>query len=96
MGENKAAITYIKGLQIKKHIPDEILDNVKLSVKEAGHEWNDDLIERCCLSVNSKYIACVLECDEVSFSHKGYLFGFWWDEMKSEYAFSWSKKHLHL
>ena len=96
MGKNEAAIEYLKGLEIKKHIPDEIIDKVIQSVKEAGHEWNDDLIKRCCLSINSKYKSCVLECDEVSFSHKGYLFGFWWDEVKREYRFSWSKPYLHI
>lgn len=96
MGKNEAAIKYLKGLEIKKHIPTEIMNKVVQSVKEAGHEWNDDLIKRCCLSINSKYKFCVLECDEVSFSHKGCLFGFWWDELNEEYQFSWSKRYLHL
>jgi len=93
IGERK--LDLIKGLTIKKYLPEAIMKNVHMAMDNQKMEWTDDIIEDCTMVISpAGFMTIMYKYDALYF--KGLmLFGFT-DEPKHDYRFSFPLKQFHI
>jgi hypothetical protein len=85
---------FVDGHSMKKYLPEVIMDNVHLALKDREMPWDDATIGKCTMKI-SRYSASVLYRYDYTFHNGLLLFSFSLSPEK-KHRFDFPLKHLHL